>query len=45
MASAFIRISQTRKTLKIPTLVSLKKAQYEKVLKHILKAAISFEHK
>ena len=45
MISAFIGISQTRKTLKMPSLVSLKKAQYEKVLKHIFKAAISFKHK
>ena len=45
MISAFIGISQTRKTLKMPTLVSLRKAQYEKVLKHIFKAAISFRHK
>lgn len=45
MASAILGISQTRKTLKMPNLVSLKKAQYEKVLKHIFKAAISFKHK
>ena len=45
MISAFIGISQTRKTLKMPTLVSLKKAEYEKVLKHIFKAVISFKHK
>ena len=45
MISAFIGISQTRKTLKMPSLVSLKKAEYEKVLKHIFKVAISFKHK
>ena len=45
MISAFIGISQTRKTLKMPSLVLLRKAQYEKVLKHIFKAAISFKHK
>ena len=45
LASAFIGISQTRKNLKMPTLVSLKKKQYEKILKYILKAAISFKHK
>jgi len=45
MTASLIGISQSRKTLKAPSLISLKKAQYEKVLKHILKAAISFEHK
>ena len=45
MISAFIGISQTRKTLKMPSLVSLKKAEYEKVLKHIFKAATSSKHK
>jgi len=29
----------------MPSLVLLRKAQYEKVLKHIFKAAISFKHK
>ena len=31
MASVFIGISQTRKTLKMPTLTSLKKEEYEKL--------------
>ena len=43
MISAFIGISQTRKTLKMPTLTSLKKAQYEKILKHIFKGATTFK--
>ena len=43
MASAFIGISQTRKTLKMPTLTSLKKEQYEKILKHMFKGAITFK--
>ena len=43
MTSAFIGISQTRKTLKMPTLTSLKKAQYEKILKHIFKGATTFK--
>jgi hypothetical protein len=43
MVSAFIGISQTRKTLKMPTLTSLKKEQYEKILKHIFKGAITFK--
>jgi hypothetical protein len=43
MVSAFIGISQTRKTLKMPTLTSLKKEQYEKILKHMFKGAITFK--
>ena len=43
MTSAFIGISQTRKTLKMPTLTSLKKTQYEKILKHIFKGATTFK--
>ena len=43
MASVFIGISQTRKTLKMPTLTSLKKEQYEKILKHMFKGAITFK--
>ncbi|MDG1982360.1 MAG: helix-turn-helix domain containing protein [Alphaproteobacteria bacterium] len=43
MISAFIGISQTRKTLKMPTLTSLKKTQYEKILKHIFKGATTFK--
>ena len=43
MISAFIGISQTRKTLKMPTLTSLKKEQYEKILKHMFKGAITFK--
>jgi len=43
--SALIGISQTRKSLKAPALVSLKKTDYEKVLRHILTSAISFKHK
>ena len=45
MTASLIGISQSRKTLKAPSLISLKKSQYEKILKHILKAAISFKHK
>ena len=43
MISAFIGISQTRKTLKMPTLTSLNKEQYEKILKHMFKGAITFK--
>ena len=43
MVSAFIGISQTRKTLKMPTLTSLKKEQYEKILKHMFKGATTFK--
>ena len=43
LASAFIGISQTRKTLKMPTLTSLKKEQYEKILKHMFKGATTFK--
>jgi hypothetical protein len=43
LASAFIGVSQTRKTLKMPTLTSLKKEQYEKILKHMFKGATTFK--
>ena len=43
MTASLIGISQSRKTLKAPSLISLKKNQYEKVLRHILKGAVSFK--
>ena len=45
MGSVLIGISQTRKTLRAPALVSLKKTEYEKLLNYILTAATSFKHK
>ena len=43
MIATLIGISQSRKTLKAPSLISLKKNQYEKVVRHILKGAVSFK--
>jgi len=43
MNAALIGISQARKTLKAPSLVALKKNEYEKVLRYILKGAISYK--
>ena len=43
MNAALIGISQARKTLKAPSLVALKKNEYEKVLRYLLKGAISYK--